>query len=336
MEESFDTRAGESGVRTKIGNEGKVTRKLARARGRSGCGGVGVQSTRTAIQLPPESGRRDCACARRLARLAVRSLYAELVLYPKPGLVSLRDNGAHSDMNAESFLRSLFSLRSYFFDIAVAGMRSANIGELRRLGLAAEARMLRATRGVNTHRGAIFTLGLMTASTGLAWSQGRAPTDATLRDLIATYWRRELLAVPAPATAVPTHGQQMAARYGATGARGEAIRGFPAVFEVALPALRYAMTRGADAKCAHLHAFFALLAHVDDTNVLYRGGREAALRLKRGAAEFMAAGSVFAAGWDERAENLHRRTSIQGLSPGGCADLLAAAVFVDQWQTTEP
>ena len=294
-----------------------------------------MQLTRTAIQPVPDLGRHDFAISHRLACLAVRSLYAELVLYPKPGLVSLRDNGAHSDMNAETFLRSLFSLRRYFDDIAIAGMRSANMAELRRLGLRAEARMLNATAGVNTHRGAIFTLGLLAASAGLAWSQGRAPTDATLRAIIEVHWRRDMLAIRAPATVVPTHGQQVAARYGAAGARGEAIRGFPAVFEVALPALRDATSRGADAKCAHLHAFFALLAHVDDTNVLYRGGCEAALALKRGAADFIAAGSVFTAGWDERAESLHRWSSIQGVSPGGCADLLAAAAFVDQWQNTE-
>jgi len=236
-------------------------------------------------------------------------------------------------MDAETFVRSLFSLRRYFVDIAVAGMRSATMGEMRRLGLAAEARMLRATGGVNTHRGAIFSLGLLTASAGLAWSQERAPSDASLRDIIATHWRRDILV--APVTAASTHGQQAAARYGASGARGEAIRGFPAIFEVALPALRHAMACGADAERARLHAFFALLAHVDDTNVLYRGGREAALRLKQGAVDFLAAGGVFARDWEGRAERLHHWASMRRLSPGGCADLLAGAVFVDRWQNAD-
>ena len=296
---------------------------------------MSVQLARTVIRGESDSRPRNFATARRLAVLAVRSLHAELVLYPKPGLVSLRDNGAHADMNAQTFVRSLFSLRRYFVDIAAAGMRSENMMELRRIGLAAEARMLRATAGVNTHRGAIFTLGLLTAAAGRAWVDGRAATDGTLRELIATHWRRDLLAVRAPTDDAPTHGQQVAAQYGATGARGEAIGAFPAVFEVALPALRHAMALGADDARAQVHAFFALLAHVDDSNVLYRGGVRAALKLKRGAAEFLTAGSVFAAGWCMRAENLHRWASIQRLSPGGCADLLAAAVFVDRWQAAE-
>jgi triphosphoribosyl-dephospho-CoA synthase len=153
--------------------------------------------------------------------------------------------------------------------------------------------------------------------------------------MIALRWRRELLAVPAPDAAGPSHGQQVAARYGASGAHGEAIDGFPAVFDVALPALRFAMSRGAGARHAQLHAFFALLARIDDTNVLYRGGAEPARRLKAGAADFLAAGSVFAADWEQRAEALHRWSSSVRLSPGGCADLLAAAVFVDQWQAAE-
>ena len=106
--------------------------------------------------------------ARRIALLAVRSLYRELALYPKPGLVSFRDNGAHRDMDAATFVRSLFSLRGYFAAIAAAGMRAARFAELQQLGLTAESRMLRATRGINTHRGAIFTHGMLAAAAGYA------------------------------------------------------------------------------------------------------------------------------------------------------------------------
>jgi len=102
-----------------------------------------------------------------------------------------------------------------------------------------------------------------------------------------------------------------------------------------LPALRFAVSRGAGVPYAQLHALFALLARIDDTNVLYRGGPAAARRLKSGAADFLAAGSVFAADWEQRAEALHRWSSSVRLSPGGCADLLAGAVFVDQWQAAQ-
>src|SRR5450830_1577900 len=111
---------------------------------------------------------------RKMAREAVRSLYQELVLYPKPGLVSLVDNGSHQDMDAATFMRSLFSLRRYFLAIAEAGARGAPFSLLKQLGVQAERRMLSATGGVNTHRGAIFSLGMLCAA--VAWSRAQGMT----------------------------------------------------------------------------------------------------------------------------------------------------------------
>ena len=105
----------------------------------------------------------DCE---RIGRLAVRSLYREVALAPKPGLVSPVDNGSHDDMDMSIFFRSLFALRHYFRDIARAGADGAGFATLQSLGLAAEAQMLAATGGINTHRGAIFNLGLLCAAAG--------------------------------------------------------------------------------------------------------------------------------------------------------------------------
>jgi triphosphoribosyl-dephospho-CoA synthase len=285
-----------------------------------------------AIAFAPNAApMSEPASARRLAALAVESLRNELALYPKPGLVSGRDAGAHEDMTAMTFLRSIVALKAYFGAIAAAGMRDAPFAELKRLGVAAEARMLRATCGVNTHRGAIFTLGLLAAAGGRVQAIGRRPTDRALRDTVWR-WRRDLTAVAAVAT-IPSHGTQMASRYGAKGARGEASSGFPAIFDVALPALRDALSRGADSERACLHALFALLAVVTDTNVLYRAGTRGLALIRDGAAAILAADSVFAPGWYERAELLHDRCCAARVSPGGCADLLAGAWFIHRMQT---
>jgi triphosphoribosyl-dephospho-CoA synthase len=99
-----------------------------------------------------------------LGRAAIVSLYDELALEPKPGLVSFADTGSHDDMDAGTFLRSLFALRHFFVHAAAQGAASAEFAPLEALGVAAETRMLRATGGVNTHRGAIFTLGLLCAA----------------------------------------------------------------------------------------------------------------------------------------------------------------------------
>ena len=273
--------------------------------------------------------------AHRIARLAVRSLYHELALYPKPGLVSFQDNGAHRDMNADTFVRSLFSLRGFFVAIAAAGMREAAFSELQQLGLAAESRMLRATLGINTHRGAIFTHGILAAAAGCAASRNIESSDENLRAIVTDNWGRDLRAIAFSCASTPSHGQLMAARHGVAGARGEALQGFPTVFEIALPALRSALDRSVHIQLALLHTFFVLLAETTDTNVLYRGGAEGLQFIQTQAKGFLKRGSVFEVGWQQRAESLHRQCSAMNLSPGGCADLLAAALFVHQLQTNQ-
>ncbi len=270
--------------------------------------------------------------AHHIARLAVRSLYQELALYPKPGLVSFHDNGAHIDMNAATFVRSLFSLRGYFVASASAGMRGAGFAELQQIGRAAEAHMLRATCGVNTHRGAIFTLGILAAAAGCASGCDILPSDENLRAMIVANWSQDMRVITVAPSMMPSHGRLMAVRHGVTGARGEALLGFPLVFEVALPALRRALGRGADTRHALLHTFFVLLAETMDTNVLFRGGAEGLQFVQTRAKNFLEGGSVFAQGWEMRAESLHRQCSERRLSPGGCADLLAAAWFMHQLQ----
>jgi triphosphoribosyl-dephospho-CoA synthase len=274
--------------------------------------------------------RPQALTARTIARHAIRSLWAELALYPKPGLVSLRDAGAHSDMDASTFVRSLFALRRYFAAIAAAGHAGASFNELRRLGIEAETAMLAATCGVNTHRGAIFTLGLLCAAVARAQARGEAPTDATLRRIIVAEWSVALMR-HSPSYRRPSHGTLAVLRYGVSGARGEAMRAFPSVFEIALPALRSAMAAGRDARHAQMIAFFALLARVDDTNVLHRAGLPGLVHVQGTARAFLALASEAPAAI-VRAEQIHRDFSARGLSPGGCADLLAAAIFIQAIQ----
>ena len=121
-----------------------------------------------------------------LGRAAIVSLYDELALAPKPGLVSFVDAGSHHDMDAGTFLRSLFALRHYFVRIAAQGAASTAFAPLQALGIAAEARMLRATGGVNTHRGAIFTLGLLCAAAGAARASALRCDATTLRAALLT------------------------------------------------------------------------------------------------------------------------------------------------------
>ena len=261
-----------------------------------------------------------------VARLAVRSLYAELALYPKPGLVSLVDNGSHTDMNAATFMRSLFALRRYFSQITRAGMRDAPFSELKRLGIDAEARMLHATGGINTHRGAIFCLGMLCAAIGRCRAKAMAPDPATIQATLLQRWGKDL-AGHSGATS-DSHGARALQRYAASGAREEGARGFPSVFEVGLPALRRALALGVDMRRARIDALFALMAHISDTNVYHRGGAEGALTVRRLARAFIARGASAAPDWEARALACHRSLVAARLSPGGAADLLGAVCLL--------
>jgi triphosphoribosyl-dephospho-CoA synthase len=265
--------------------------------------------------------------AQGIARLAVRSLYAELVLYPKPGLVSLVDNGSHADMTAATFLRSMFALRRFFSDITHAGMHDAPFHALKRLGIDAEARMLRATAGINTHRGAIFCLGMLCAAIGRCHASGAALTAAGVHATLLDGWGRELGAHSVdPGT--HSNGSRARSAYAASGAREEGARGFPSVFHVGLPALRRTLDAGRGMRAARIDALFALMAHISDTNVYHRGGPEGASTVRRQARAFVARGGTASPDWEARARACHRDFVAARLSPGGAADLLGAACLL--------
>jgi triphosphoribosyl-dephospho-CoA synthase len=280
---------------------------------------------RPAPALPdPRQQRHFCSEA---ARIAVGCLHTELILYPKPGLVSLVDNGSHTDMTAVTFMRSMFALRHYFARICRAGIDDAPFATLKQLGIDAETRMLHATGGINTHRGAIFSLGMLSASIGRARAQGMALTGDGIRAIMLIRWGEEL-AGHTRADGAASHGLLVAETHAASGAREEGALGLPSVFEVGLPAMRRTLGAGRSMHHARIDALFALMAHVSDTNVYYRGGAEGASTVKRQATRFIGMGGTAHPEWRDYALECHRILVAQKLSPGGAADLLAATCLV--------
>lgn len=284
--------------------------------------------------LPPAparmaGSRTDDAVHCAIGLQAVRALRDELLCYPKPGLVSAQDNGSHTDMHAGLFLTSLLALQDYFPAIAAAGARDAGFTSLQTLGRNAEVTMLRATGGINTHRGAIFCLGLLAAAAGRHRARAETFVGCDLGRTVRERWGESLLAEEQQR--VPTarsHGALVARRYGLGGARAEAAAGFPAVFDVGLPALRLVERQTGDTQRATLHCFFSLMAVVADTNLLYRGGRAGLDFAQQCAHAFLTGGGVHHPAWRQRAEVIHHQFIERRLSPGGSADLLAATLFV--------
>lgn len=288
-------------------------RKLSRPQARTClvCGGPAAPCARSrahglaAVQAAGRALLEEFA-ARHLAELAVRALIDEVNQTPKPGLVDRNNRGAHRDMDREMFLRSAQSLLPYFRQAVELGLEGDGcMAALQAAGREAERAMLAATGGVNTHRGAVYAFGLMLAALGAKLARGGDVFEAA--------------AALARAGLPPegdTHGERARRLYGAGGARGEALAGFPH----ARRAWEALSSTGRPAA-----ALLTLLAEVEDTNLLHRGG-PVGLAFVRERAQAILAGPP--ADYDGALLALDRDCIERNLSPGGSADLLALALLL--------
>ena len=225
----------------------------------------------------------------RIAGLATRALLEEVAVTPKPGLVDRANNGSHKDMDFFSFQASAAGLSAYwgqcFYEGAwrtvvqaddAAPTSAEAFAALRPLGKIAERRMLSATGGVNTHKGAIFTLGVLCGAIGRLWTAeaGFPDTEAVLNEAAAM--TRETLEQELPAANWNTAGEGLYRKYGARGIRGQVADGLPAVREISLPVFRKLLAGGLDRNHAAAVTLLHLIANVEDTNLLHRGGPEGA------------------------------------------------------------
>ncbi len=278
-------------------------------------------------RLPVRHPRRGAERrAGELAERAVRALILEALLTPKPALVDQRGPGAHRDLDLAKLLRSARALRDTFHRMALdAGTSTAGVllrERLGALGRCGERAMLEATGGSNAHRGAIWVLGLLVAALALAGSEAEPREAAAAAAGLARLPDRH-------APRQPSNGARVCREFGVAGARGEATAGFPHVIEVGLPALAAARRRGVSESCARLDALLAIMARLDDTCLLHRGGWSAVHAARSGARRVLALGGSATAAGGAALLALDAELVRRNASPGGCADLLAACLFLD-------
>ncbi|HEY0211895.1 triphosphoribosyl-dephospho-CoA synthase [Acerihabitans sp.] len=264
--------------------------------------------------------------AARLSALAMRSLLEEARLSPKPGLVDSRGAGAHQDLNLALMERSAHSLQPTFYRLALhSWLRPADAAlrqEIGRQGRLGERHMLAATGGVNTHRGAIWALGLLVSACAMLGGTGPVA--------MITGGAARLAALQDPFSPKGfSKGQRAVQRYRVPGAREEAVCGFPHITQRALPQLRQSRGEGASEPQARLDALMAIMCTLTDTCVLNRGGMPALTAMHRGAAAVLAAGGTGRPAGRDALADLDRRMLRDNASPGGAADLLAATFFLD-------
>lgn len=269
-----------------------------------------------------------------LGTLAAKALLYEVCTTPKPGLVDRSNNGSHRDMDVFTFLDSTAALLPYFEEAVKLGMETRDLPpretfrRLRQAGAAGERAMFRATGGVNTHKGAVFTLGTLCAAAGRLWTAEGFSKDldaalALCGEMSAQAVREDLEAIRREGA--HTTGQRLYLERGLEGIRGELSRGLPAVAQIGLPTLRRRLEAGDSLEQAGVQVLLALMAQVVDTNLIARGGLEG----QQWAMERARALTQDRAASREETEELDKAFVERNLSPGGCADLLAMTYFLE-------
>ena len=269
----------------------------------------------------------DAICEE-ISRLAVQSLLCEVYATPKPGLVDQNNNGSHQDMDLTLFLRSCAVLWPYFRRCVRIGLQSDNpttvFEKLRQAGLEAEQTMLSATGGINTHKGAIFSLGILCGAAAMLSPQQWEDTALLSRQaatMVRGIVRKDYEFMEQPVTS----GEKLFMQYGITGARGQAEAGFPAVFQVGLPVLEEGLRKDISFNDALCSTLLHILATTWDTNLIKRGGIAASGQLQSAIQAILKVNPYPS---KDIMEALDKAFIKQNLSPGGSADLLASTCFI--------
>ena len=272
---------------------------------------------------------------RKIAGLAVEAMLFEVSATPKPGLVDRENCGAHKDMDFFTFMSSSAALHSSFDSMVRAGSELKDapvkklLTKLRECGIQAEKDMFAFTRGVNTHKGMIFTLGMLCGCAGWYEGKGKITADilcSLVSEMCEGMCEKEFADLKEKKSL--TKGESVYLKYGYTGVRGEVEGGYQTVRKISLPLYRKLKKEGHCQNDALIHTLIALIANTTDTNIISRHDLNTALYAKKAATEVLETGGIYSPEGKLGIINLDRAFIGRYISPGGCADLLAVTHFL--------
>lgn len=295
--------------------------------GRSRAHSVEQLQQKTAALLRDAMEQEECD---RIAQIAQQSLLYEVCTTPKPGLVDRQNSGSHRDMDIFTFMASGSALYTYFHHCAKVGIQTRYCApaqtffELRFPGKLAEQQMYRVTGGVNTHKGSIFSLGILCAAAGRLGSGHQRPEELSqvCKQMTQGLIGRELGDIHREGK---TTGEQLYIQHGITGVRGQAESGFSQVLSIALPVLRKGLSQGLSLNDAGCGVLLALIANTIDTNLIHRSSLEEQKAVAAKITDLIKNDPFPSA---DVLHQLDERFIQKNLSPGGCADLLAITYFL--------
>lgn len=247
-----------------------------------------------------------------VADLAERALRLELDTTPKPGLVDRQDNGAHKDMDYALMSKSISALRPYLTRLAVESAKDIDPAKIKEIGIEAEKAMLKATSGVNTHKGALFCIGLSVAAASYLASTTGSVEAYSFKELVS----RAASEIP---SARGTHGAEAKRSFKVGGALENARAAYPELFADWLP---YYRSLESDPFRCH-KALLHIMTTLDDTNILHRRGAEGLAHAEAEAARLLEDFS------ESGLSSLNKDFIRENISPGGSADMLSLTIFIE-------
>ncbi len=247
-----------------------------------------------------------------VADLAERALRMELDTTPKPGLVDKLDNGAHKDMDYALMAKSISALRPYLTRLAVESAKDIDPSKIKVIGIEAEKAMLEATGGVNTHKGALFCIGLSVAAASNLASRTGSVQAYSFKELVS----RIASEIP---LAQGTHGAEAKESFKVSGALENARAAYPGLFAEWLP--YYRSLEGDPYRCHK--TLLHIMTTLDDTNILHRKGAEGLARAKSEAARLLGDFN------EAKMSSLNKNFIRENISPGGSADMLSLTIFIN-------
>lgn len=284
-----------------------------------------------------------------IERSVCKALLGEVYTTPKPGLVDLKDNGAHTDMDVHTFEKSTAAIAPYISEMFCAGYASQTcddelFAKIRQIGIHAERAMFEKTKGVNTHKGILFTMGIISGAAGYYYRRqhhfcveevlalgGKMCRKALKNDFEKTINKvqenKNLIDVSL------SHGEKMYLQYGIRGVRGEAQDGFPILSNYLWPLFCKYKKEGKSGHILNLQILLWAILLSEDTNVLKRGGIEGGVWLKKAVQDIVEEGGAFTQKGISRIKKLNEECIRKNISPGGAADLLAATLYLEELRT---
>ncbi|MGL4761047.1 MAG: triphosphoribosyl-dephospho-CoA synthase CitG [Sarcina sp.] len=269
--------------------------------------------------------------AKKLAEFASEAMLFEVSSYPSPGLVSPVSNGSHKDMNYYTFLGSISVLNKYMYEFALAGIQKDKIedifDDIRKVGLKAEIDMFEITKGVNTHKGMIFLMGITLSA--LAYGISMNYSFDKIQDIIKIMCRdltSELKNIDFKSLKEKSHGEKLYLEYGFLGIRGEAEDGVPLAFNIGLNCYENCSDLSENDRL--LQTLLKIMSECEDSTILHRKDLETLNYVKTKSKELLNMGGMYNSEMTKKLYELNEVFIEKNISPGGSADILAITVLL--------